>query len=482
MGSHEPADGELPADMRLRLDAGLRLVRDGTVLIGGSPRRLVRLSAAGASRLDAWSAGAVVGAAPREQRLARRLLDAGIVHPMPGAAPYPALGLSVVIPVRDRAAACAGLLGVLGSGGSLGEVLVIDDGSIRPLPGAAARHDRPRGRGAARNTGWRASRGAIVAFLDSDCRPADGWLDHALPHFADPRVAAVAPRIRCGPESAGALARYELHRSPLDLGAAPGAVRPRGRIPYVPTAALLVRRSVLHELHGFDERLRYGEDVDLIWRIVRTGRSVRYEPAAVVHHPPRASLGGWIRQRFDYGTSAAPLSRRHPGAVAPAAVSAWSLGAWLLVALGHPRAAAAVAVLSASLLRRRLAAVHCPPGEAWRLAARGQLTAGTQLAAAVTRTWWPLALVAAIGSRRACRAVGGGAAGAYLLEWAQRRPALDPVRWIALRLADDVSYGTGVWAGCLRERTWQPLRPHLAHPAPSASRAFRAGESRVPRD
>jgi hypothetical protein len=48
-----------------------------------------------------------------------------------------------------------------------------------------------------------------------------------------------------------------------------------------------------------------------------------------------------------------------------------------------------------------------------------------------------------------------------LADWQRQRPALDPVRWIALHLADDMTYGAGVWAGCWRERSFAALRPDL---------------------
>ncbi|MBF6096422.1 glycosyltransferase family 2 protein, partial [Nocardia cyriacigeorgica] len=94
--------------------------------------------------------------------------------------------------------------------------------------------------------------------------------------------------------------------------------------------------AALAELGGFDERLRFGEDVDVVWRLTDAGHLVRYHPAAVVTHRPRATLGSWLRQRYDYGTSAAPLARRHPGRLACARVSAWHALSWgaLVVALG----------------------------------------------------------------------------------------------------------------------------------------------------
>lgn len=450
-----PADA-LPADFRLTLDAGVRRIDDGAVLVGGSPLRILRLSPRGARLLDRWGAGQPVGAAPPHRKLARRLLDAGMAHPVPGPSPYGLKDVSLVVPVRDRPGQLARLLATV-HGHSAREVLVIDDGSRQATPGAAARHPVPRGPAAARNTGWRLATGDVVAFLDSDCDPTPGWLEPLLRHFADPHVAAVAPRIQA-PPGPTALQRFEHHRAPHDLGGTPGPVRPRTRIGYVPTAALLVRRSALQELGGFDEALRYGEDIDLVWRLA--GRyTVRYEPAAVVHHPARPGLGAWLYQRFGYGTAAAPLARRHPGNLAPLGISPWSLAAWVLVAAGHPRAAGALAAATTARMPRRLRSLQRPVPEALRLAGLGHLNAWRPLSAAIIRTWWPLALAAAVPSRRARRTLAVAATVPYLTEWVSRRPALDPVRWTALSLADDLAYGAGVWTGCLRERTLGPLLP-----------------------
>jgi mycofactocin system glycosyltransferase len=442
---------------RVELDPGLRRSQGGTVLIGGSPLHVMRLTDEGARLVDRWAAGTPVGTSPRERRLVRRLLDAGLAHPVPAVSPYTVDDVSVVIPVRDRPRQRTQLLDLIGP---VGEVLVVDDGSTTPVPGAVARHNSPRGPAAARNTGWRAATRQIVAFIDSDCQPTRDWLDRLLPHFADPQVAAVAPRI-LGCDGDTLLHRYERHRSPLDLGPQPGRVLPRSRIAYVPTAALLVRRTAVEELNGFDEQLRYGEDVDLVWRLHRAGRTIRYEPRAIVHHPARNSLRDWLAQRFAYGTSAAPLARRHNDEVPPLVSSPTALAAVLLAGLGYPRAAAAVAAVNTALFHRKRRTLRLPAREGLNLAVRGHLAAAHQLATATTRTWWPVAATAAIGSRRIRRAILAAATVPYLLDWLHRRPQLDPLRWVALRIGDDVAYGAGVWTGCIQTRTIRPLRPDV---------------------
>ena len=108
------------------------------------------------------------------------------------------------------------------------------------------------------------------------------------------------------------MARYEAVRSSLDLGQREAPVVPYGTVSYVPSAAIICRRSVLNEVGGFDETLKSGEDVDLCWRFVEAGARLRYEPIAMVAHEHRTQLREWFARRAFYGESAAPLSVRHP--------------------------------------------------------------------------------------------------------------------------------------------------------------------------
>jgi hypothetical protein len=64
-------------------------------------------------------------------------------------------------------------------------------------------------------------------------------------------------------------------------------------------------------------------------------------------------------------------------------------------------------------------------------------------------------------SRRSRPALAAAVVVPGLLDWLDRRPRLDPVRFVALRLADDFAYAAGVWAGCARERSVRALLPDL---------------------
>jgi mycofactocin system glycosyltransferase len=496
-----PDGGLAPAGLVLRPDPGSRLLAGGVVLAGGSPVRVLRLTPQGARMVSGWWSGTPVPDDPRARALARRLLDTGIAHPVP--TPGPAGGpwgpgdVTVVVPVRDRQAELARCLAGLAS---LPRLIVVDDASADPeaiarvAAGTGARVLRRPvngGPGAARNTGLAAAQTPLVAFLDSDCVPGPGWLDRLLPHFADPAVGAVAPRIVPAEEGRTWLARYEGASSTLDMGARVSIVRPGARVPYVPGAALVVRKDAAGA--GFAEDMRVGEDVDFAWRLAASGWRVRYEPDAVVPHQHRVRLPAWFSRRRDYGTSAAALELRHPGAVRPLYVSAWTALAWLAAASGRPAAGAALTGAGIALLARRLAALTAEPWPrpaartAWLLAARlaggGTLAAGRPLGAAISRTWWPAAVPAAIAVRRLRLPLAALVLAPPLLDWLDRRPPLDPARYVAARLLDDLAYSLGVWQGCARRRTVRPLLPvltgrHLDRPRLKSAGTMTSSEDR----
>jgi len=413
------------AGTRFRLDQSVQ--RFGRAIIGGSPLKLFRVTDAGAAVVDRVAAGESVA----DSGLVTALVEAGAIHPEPDRSRFGAGDVTIVVPT-------------LGAPRRLpaGAVLV-DDGSPVAVAGAAIRLETNRGPGAARNAGLALVTTPLVAFVDTDVELPDGWLEPLLRHFADPRVGLVAPRVSTS-DLASPVAWYERNNSPLDLGPEPARIRAGTRVSYVPAAAIVCRVDALQDVGGFDESLRSGEDVDLVWRLDEAGWRCRYEPAAVVRHDPRPSWGAWVRQRVLYGSSAAPLARRHPGALAPIRMSGWSVATWALAALERPVAGAAVGLGSAAALVRKLPDV--PPKAAFELAARGNLHAGEQIAKAVRRVWWPIVAVAAVRSRAARRVL----VGATL---ASRHP---------VRLADDVAYSIGVWRGMIAERTLAPLVPDIS--------------------
>jgi glycosyltransferase involved in cell wall biosynthesis len=171
--------------------------------------------------------------------------------------------VSVILPAYNRARYLrAALESVLAQDYRPLEVVVVDDGSTDGTAQVASAHPQVRclrqpnrGVAAARNAGLTASRGAFVAFLDSD----DLWVPEKL-------------RLQVGFLLAHADVGYCLARMRTFLE--PGCVLPPGVRPAVlarPSigavpSTMIARREVFERVGGFDPHRRVGEDVDWFFR------------------------------------------------------------------------------------------------------------------------------------------------------------------------------------------------------------------------
>lgn len=469
----------MSAQPRFELDATVRRRDRGRLLVGGTPPRLLRLSAVGGRALDAILAAAELDAAGAA--LARRLERQGVIHPLPGyGGDDPEV--TAIVPVLDGGPRLADLVATLAAEGP---VIVVDDGSgdgsaerAEAAGARVLRHPAPRGPAAARNAGLAAAATEIVAFLDADCEVAPGWRRGLAGLLAaDPGLALVAPRVRSTPGDS-ALARYEEANSPLDLGPAASLVGPDRRVAYLPAAALLGRRQALLGLGGFDESMRFGEDVDLVWRLLADGHRVRYAPSRAVTHRPRPTVGALVRQRAGYGGAAPELVRRHGSAAAPLRPSRHSAAIWGASASLGLRALPPALVASTAIVARRGADRRSREALA-ELALRSQVDATAHLARVVSREWLPLGLVAAPFSRRARTILAAACVVDSLPVWAAADSPADLLRSTAIQTVDRFAYAAGMWREMARTRDFKALMPgspgarsrgSLASPSDRASR------------
>lgn len=494
MSQAGPAD-PVPTGMVLLPDDDLRTVDRGRLLIGGSPFAITRLTRPGADLVSRWFGGVPVSESTSHRRLARRLVAAGMAHPdwtATGQAPSPTGSVTVVIPVKDDpeglAETLAGLLGqpgvaVAGHGGRR-RIVVVDDGSFSPvdldrldlgehdLEGTdidVIRCEQSGGPGAARQRGMAEVVTPFVAFVDAGVTIDWAVITGLLAEFEDADVVAAAPRIMTT-ASTGLVGRYEQHRSPLDLGPLPSPVGPGRRVPYVPTACLVAGAEAVRRAGGFDINLRYGEDVDLVWRLGRTG-SVRYRPDLHVGHPPRPTVAAFVEQRRRYGSAAGPLATRHGQSVAPARTSPLGFAPLALVVGGHPVAALLAAGATAVKLRNKMTPLPDKTSEAVVLTARGQWHGALGLLTAAVRAWLPVLVAAAALMPRQRRALGALVAlgfGRRLLD-GPRAPT-DSLVDVGLGIVDDTAYCVGLWEGAWNQRSPRSLLPVVSSPSVASTR------------
>jgi glycosyltransferase involved in cell wall biosynthesis len=191
--------------------------------------------------------------------------------------------ISVVIPCHNAAAFLdETLASVQAQTRAADEVIVVDDRStdgsaeIARARGATVIEAPPPGRAAAaRNAGWRHTRGELIAFVDAD----DRWLPHHLE--------IVARLLEAHPDAVLAFGRLQLFG--LETGPYVGHHLPGGgpvdaRVPAAihcagPQTAVIIRRDALEAVGGYDETLRYAEDFELFARLSRRGTFISADAA-----------------------------------------------------------------------------------------------------------------------------------------------------------------------------------------------------------
>ena len=199
--------------------------------------------------------------------------------------------VSIVIPVFNRAGTVArAVRSALCQSFENFELILVDDGSSDDLKAALApiidarvrlvRHERNRGTSAARNTGIRASRGELIAFLDSD----DEWLPNKL---ARQRAQLAAQ----GERASLTLSGYNLLREGRKSIEARPLAESRDwylRLLFACNVSFgscaLLRRSAFAEFGLLDETLARLEDWDWLLRYcARRPIAAVSEPLALVH-------------------------------------------------------------------------------------------------------------------------------------------------------------------------------------------------------
>jgi glycosyl transferase family 2 len=207
--------------------------------------------------------------------------------------------VSVIVPVRNRRDLLGGLLEALSRQTHRDfEIVVVDDGSsdgsakeanVWAERGLPVRLIRTEGIGAvgARCAGVASARGEILAFTDSDCEPAPGWLDAGI--VAIDRGADVV---------------QGMTRPTREVGALDHSVAAADDTLYN-TCNVFYRRDAYETAGGFDSHigtrfgfrpgpfgrgLGFGEDTVLGWRVRRVGNAAYAPDAAVGHHVLTPSL------------------------------------------------------------------------------------------------------------------------------------------------------------------------------------------------
>lgn len=431
--------------------------KNGNGVLAGSPLTYFGVTDAGSRILDAIETNSALP--ENHTQLTDRLLATGAVHPVPSN-PAPLSDITVVIPAFISNAEShvhleklvASLVGLT--------IIIVDDASPHPVDINGAhvlRHDTNKGPAATRNTGIAAVTTTVVACVDSDVMVTSQQIATLAAHVIDSHVGAVAPRITCVNDGTF-IGEFESHHSPLDLGSIPALVRPMSRVSYLPATVLVCNIESLNAVNGFDESIRMGEDVDLVWRLIENGIDCRYVPSIECPHKTRTTMRKMLKQRYDYGTSAALLDHRHPRAASPLRAHALLFITATTVLMGYIYFAFILVVPTVAYFVVSLRSTSIPIGIRSRLAWKGLTSTTRLLARAVMRAWLPLFFLASFVSPRPGVMITFSALVPPIIGILRKKPS-HPVRYFIMRILEGLAYGTGVWVSAVRSRSLRCLLP-----------------------
>ena len=231
------------------------------------------------------------------------------------------------------------------------------------------------------NRALRETAAPLVLLLNPDARPAPGALSALLDGFSrHPDAAGLAPRLEG--RDGESQHRWQLRPLPRPrdlLGQALFLPLPRGsalepaaasQVAQPAAAALALRREVLLELGGLDERFHpaWFEDVDLCRRLAAAGHRLLYWPEAMFRHGLGGSVAalGYGPFLWLYTRNLVRYARKHHGAALGLALRALvpvaSLARLCALPLRRPRRAVSRGDAARGLLATALGALS-----GWRL-------------------------------------------------------------------------------------------------------------------
>lgn len=250
------------------------------------------------------------------------------IVPVLAPAREPELGITVIIPVKDRVDELRRQLEALQPAISYCrepvEIVVVDDSD----PATAQQHRQscsrvgaryirgPRHVGTKRNIGAVAARYDLLLFTDSDCRVPEDLLARYATRLrsSGPKVAAVTGPLIIAPGHSRVF--KVMRRSELLLG---DLERPLdwNQVPWAATANLAVKREAFELVGGFPPDSPSplgGEDVALGLALTAAGLVIECDPNAIVTHDKGAAetLAAVAYRLTTYGRSELWLSAQNP--------------------------------------------------------------------------------------------------------------------------------------------------------------------------
>ena len=167
-----------------------------------------------------------------------------------------------------------------------------------------------------RDIAMQQAKGEILAFIDDDAYPAENWLKNAAVYFNDKNVAAVGgPAVTPLEDNLRQKASGLVYSSILVSAKFCYRYLPKTKIEVedYPTCNLLVRKSVMQQLGGFNTSFWPGEDTKLCLDITKKlGKKIIYAPDVLAYHHRRPLFIPHLKQIASYALHRGYFVKHYP--------------------------------------------------------------------------------------------------------------------------------------------------------------------------
>jgi len=169
--------------------------------------------------------------------------------------------------------------------------------------------ERKKGPSAARNKGSLLSKGDVIAFIDADEVPPEGWVQTIEKETAKDTDVVFGPVSEYSRETF--LRKYLDVMQTALTGEREVFKADIHNDKFLFAGNFAIKKDLFFQIGKFDEKIELGEDVDLSKRIYRCGKSITYNPEMAAIHKHKETFKGRFKKSFGYGVLQAKFLKEY---------------------------------------------------------------------------------------------------------------------------------------------------------------------------